>query len=295
MTLNDIKARLNLYEKLMRLDKPIGILLLLWPTLWGLSIACGDQPKWAIIWIFIIGTTLMRSAGCVVNDYADKDFDKHVARTKERPMAAGRVSTREALILAAVLALTAFLLILPLNRLTLWMSIPALFLAATYPYTKRFLPIPQAYLGIAFSFGIPMAFAAVLGKVPLLAWELLVANLFWVVGYDTAYAMTDKPDDLKIGIKTSAITFGRFDAAAVIFCYALFIVAMAAIGWAQKVSSFWYLGLGIASMLMALHYEPLMSRDREKCFRIFLSNNYVGAAVFIGIALDSYFHPIPLI
>jgi 4-hydroxybenzoate polyprenyltransferase len=295
MTLNEIKGRLDLYEKLMRLDKPIGILLLLWPTLWGLSIACGDQPKWLIIWIFIIGTTLMRSAGCVVNDFADKDFDKHVARTKERPMAAGRVSTREALILAAVLALMSFLLILPLNRLTLWMSVPALFLAATYPYTKRFLPIPQAYLGIAFSFGIPMAFAAVLGKVPLLAWELVGANLFWVVGYDTAYAMADKPDDIKLGIKTSAITFGRFDAAAVMLCYGLFIVAMAAIGWAQKAGSFWYLGLGAASMLMTLHYEPLMSRDREKCFRIFLSNNYVGAAVFIGIALDSYFHPLPLI
>ncbi|MBV8464601.1 MAG: 4-hydroxybenzoate octaprenyltransferase [Burkholderiales bacterium] len=290
-----MKARLDLYEKLMRLDKPIGILLLLWPTLWGLSIACGKQPQWKIIWIFILGTTLMRSAGCVVNDYADQEFDKHVERTRDRPMAAGKVGKREALLLAGGMALCAFLLILPLNRLTLWMSVPALALAISYPYTKRFLPIPQAYLGIAFSFGIPMAFAAVLGKVPLLAWELLAANLFWVVGYDTAYAMVDKPDDLKIGIKTSAITFGRFDAAAVIACYAIFIVAMAAIGWAQKTGSFWYLGLAAASLLMALQYEPVMSRDRQKCFRAFLANNHIGAVVFVGIALDSYFHPMSLL
>ena len=208
-----LTQRLGHYEKLMRLDKPIGILLLLWPTLWGLWLAAGGVPRTDILVIFVLGTVLMRSAGCVVNDYADRNFDSHVERTKNRPLATGKLSSKEALLLAAGLSLCAFLLILPLNRLTLALSVLALFLAASYPFTKRFFAMPQAYLGIAFSFGIPMAFAAQTGEVPYIAWLLMVANLLWVIAYDTEYAIVDKVDDLKIGIKTSAITFGRFDVA----------------------------------------------------------------------------------
>src|SRR6478672_6187730 len=226
--------RLNAYEKLMRLDKPIGILLLLWPTLWGLWLAAGGVPSMMVLAIFVMGTVLMRSAGCVVNDYADRDFDGHVERTKNRPLATRSVSTKEALLLAAGLSLVAFLLILPLNRLTLELSVVALFLAGSYPFTKRFFAMPQAYLGIAFSFGIPMAFAAQTGEVPLMAWFLMGANLLWVIAYDTEYAMVDKVDDLKIGIKTSAITFGRFDVAGVMACHAAFLGAMVVIGLVQK-------------------------------------------------------------
>ena len=196
-------------KKLMRLDKPIGILLLLWPTLGGLWISSYGHPNWVIVWIFVLGTVLMRSAGCVINDYADRDIDPLVARTKDRPLAAGLISKEEALALASTLALIAFALILPLNKLTLMLSVPALLLAATYPFHQAFLCCPQAYLGIAFGFGIPMAFAAQTGQVPALAWTLLVANMFWAIAYDTEYAMVDRADDAKIGIKTSALTFGK--------------------------------------------------------------------------------------
>ena len=294
MTLTQLQYKLGQYEKLMRLDKPIGTLLLLWPTLWGIWVASYGHPSWIIVWIFALGTLLMRSAGCVINDYADRDFDGHVARTKHRPLAAGTVSTREALVLAALLALAAFCLILPLNRLTLLMSLPAVLIAGTYPYTKRFLPIPQAYLGLAFSFGIPMAFAAITEHVPALAWWLVLANLFWVVGYDTAYAMADKPDDIKLGIKTSAITFGRFDAEAVMVCHVLFLIGMGWIGHSLQRQLFWYLGLGIAAILMAIQYRSLRTHDRDKCFRAFLDNNYVGAAVFAGVLLD-YLWRVPLV
>src|SRR5574343_1894474 len=216
-----LKEKLDLYEKLMRLDKPIGILLLLWPTLWALWLSSLGSPKWIIVWVFVLGTVLMRSAVCVINDYADRDFDKHVERTKERPLTAGRVSTKEALWLFAGLSLVSFALVLALGKpLVIALSVPALFLAARYPFTKRFLAIPQAYLGIAFGFGIPMAYAAQQGNVPAEAWWLLLANIFWAVAYDTEYAMVDRNDDLKIGIKTSAITFGRCDVAAVMLCYA---------------------------------------------------------------------------
>ena len=293
MTLTQLQDRLKQYEKLMRLDKPIGTLLLLWPTLWGIWIASYGHPDWIIVWIFSLGTLLMRSAGCVVNDYADRDFDGHVARTKHRPLAAGTVTGKEALVLATVLALAALCLILPLNRLVLWMSLPAVGLAASYPYTKRFFPIPQAYLGLAFSFGIPMAFAAILGHVPALAWWLVLANLFWVVGYDTAYAMADKPDDIKLGIKTSAITFGRFDAEAVMVCHGLFLLGMGGIGYYLHRQLFWYLGLVIAAFLMALQYRAIRTHDRDKCFRAFLDNNYVGAVVFAAVVLD-YTWRVPL-
>ncbi|MEN9477097.1 MAG: hypothetical protein RLZZ300_1238, partial [Pseudomonadota bacterium] len=206
-----LKEKLDLYERLMRLDKPIGILLLLWPTLWALWLSALGRPNWIVVWIFIMGTVLMRSAGCVINDYADRDFDKHVERTKERPLTSGKVTTREALWLFAALCLLSFGLVLALGMpLVTWLSLPAVFLAASYPFTKRFFAIPQAYLGIAFGFGIPMAYAAHLDGVPAEAWWLLLANVFWAVAYDTEYAMVDRNDDLKIGIKTSAITFGRF-------------------------------------------------------------------------------------
>jgi 4-hydroxybenzoate polyprenyltransferase len=215
-TLSLIKERLDQYEKLMRLDKPIGILLLLWPTLWAVWIASGGRPHWVFLAIFVLGTVLMRSAGCVINDYADREFDPHVERTKARPLAAGTVTVREAFALAGFLVLCAFLLILPiLTPLLFGLAVAALFLAASYPFTKRFFAIPQAYLGVAFGFGIPMAFAAIAGEVPAFAWQMLAANIFWAIAYDTEYALVDIEDDKKIGIKTSALTFGRFAVSAI--------------------------------------------------------------------------------
>src|SRR5450830_1902000 len=211
--------RLSLYLRLVRLHKPIGILLLLWPTLMALWLAADGRPDWRIVAIFTVGTILMRSAGCAINDYADRDFDKHVKRTVDRPLTAGKIKSWEALMVAGVLALVSFLLILPLNGLTRQLSVAALVVAGSYPYFKRFFAIPQAYLGIAFGFGIPMGFAAIQGPVPLAAWLMLVANIFWAVAYDTEYAMVDRDDDLKLGMKTSAITFGRFDVLAVMLCY----------------------------------------------------------------------------
>ncbi len=283
MTLTE---RLTLYEKLMRLDKPIGILLLLWPTLWGLWLSSYGHPNWMIVWIFILGTALMRSAGCVINDYADCDFDSQVERTKERPLATGAVRQNEALLLAAGLALMAFVLILPLNSLTLKLSVFAVLLAASYPFTKRFFALPQAYLGIAFGFGIPMAYAAQTGQVPAIAWVLLVGNVFWAMAYDTQYAMVDREDDLKIGIKTSAITFGKYDVTAVMICYALFLAAMVWIGRNLQLQWPYYIGLGVAAGLMAYHYQLIKTRDRKQCFKAFMHNNWVGAAIFGGIALD---------
>jgi len=279
--------KLDLYKKLMRLDKPIGILLLLWPTLWGLWLAAGGWPDWQVFLVFVLGTVLMRSAGCVINDYADRDFDKHVERTKERPLTAGRVTTREALALFAGLSLVAFALVLMLgNQLVIWMSVPAVFLAASYPFTKRFLAIPQAYLGIAFGFGIPMAYAAQLGHVPAEAWWLLLANVFWAVAYDTEYAMVDRDDDLKIGIKTSAITFGRFDVAAVMICYGMTLFLLGWVGYGRGQGPAFFLGLGGAAGIMGVHYTWIRGRERMRCFKAFLHNNYVGGAIFAGIALD---------
>jgi 4-hydroxybenzoate polyprenyltransferase len=281
-----LTERLNLYKKLMRLDRPIGILLLLWPTLWGLWFAAEGVPQWTILLIFVVGTVLMRSAGCVINDYADRDFDPHVERTKNRPLAARMIGGAEALFLAATLSLAAFVLILPLNKLVLWLSVSALFVAASYPYTKRFLAIPQAYLGIAFGFGIPMAFAAIQGKVPPLAWALLAANFFWTIAYDTEYAMVDREDDLKIGIKTSAITFGRFDVAAVLVCHGISLAILTGVGLWQKMGAVYYLGLGCALSLVIYHFTLIRDRQRDQCFKAFLHNSWVGAAVFAGIALD---------
>lgn len=278
-----LQERLTEYEKLMRLDKPIGILLLAWPTLWGLWLSSAGSPDILVLWVFVIGVVLMRSAGCVVNDYADRKFDPHVERTKNRPLAAGRVSEKEALILAGVLALSAFVLILPLqNWLLIELSVAAAFLAASYPYTKRFLAIPQAYLGIAFGFGIPMAYAAHLDSIPSIAWVLMAANVFWAVAYDTEYAMVDRDDDLKIGIKTSAITFGRHDITAIIICYGITLALLGYVGW--KLHLYWpyYLGLAAATGVAAYHYTLIRERDPARCFKAFLHNNWFGAAVFAG-------------
>jgi 4-hydroxybenzoate polyprenyltransferase len=280
------KNRIINYAKLMRLDKPIGILLLLWPMLWGLWFAAKGVPDLMILGIFIMGTILMRSAGCVINDYADQKIDPYVERTKGRPLVIGAVTANEALLLAAGLSLCAFILILPLNNLTIMLSVIALFLAASYPFTKRFFAMPQAYLGIAFSFGIPMAFAAQTGGLSIIAWLLMLATIFWVIAYDTAYAMVDKADDLKIGIKTSAITFGRFDVAGVMFCHSIFLIIMIWIGIMQQLGIAFYIGLAVALQLIIYQYRLIYHREPASCFKAFLNNNRVGAVIFIGIAID---------
>ena len=281
-----LAERLALYARLMRLNRPIGILLLLWPTLWGVWIAGGGHPAWHIVAIFTLGTVLMRSAGCVINDYADRDFDKHVKRTRDRPLTSGRVSEAEALWLAAALAFAAFLLVLPLNALTLLLSVPAVFLAASYPFTKRFFAIPQAYLGIAFGFGIPMAFAAQTGNMPPVAWVLLLANVFWAIAYDTEYAMVDRDDDIHLGIHSSALFFGKYDVAAIMGCYAITLTLLAWAGQAAGLSWVYYSGLLAAAGIALYHYTLIKGRQREACFKAFLHNNWFGAAVFAGMAVD---------
>ena len=282
----NLTERLSLYLKLTRLNRPIGILLLLWPTLWGVWLAGEGHPAYHIVLIFTLGTVLMRSAGCVINDYADRDIDRHVKRTRERPVTSGRVSSREALYLAAALALAAGLLILPLNRLTLLLSIPAVLLAASYPYTKRFFAIPQAYLGIAFGFGIPMAYAATLGDVPPVAWVLLLANMFWAIAYDTEYAMVDRNDDVHLGIHSSALLFGKYDVLAVMVCYAITLTLLALAGLMAGLGVAYYLGLLVAEGIAAYHFTLIKNRDRGACFQAFLHNNWFGAAVFAGMVLD---------
>ena len=279
-------TRLALYFKLIRADKPIGILLLLWPTLIALWLASHGRPDWQLLLIFTVGTALMRSAGCAINDYADRDFDKHVKRTAERPLTSGKIAGWEALAVAGVLAALAFLLVLPLNTLTRQLSVAALVIAASYPYFKRFFAIPQAYLGIAFGFGIPMAFAAVQNQVPLLAWALLLANVFWAIAYDTEYAMVDRDDDLKIGIRTSAITFGRFDVAAVMLCYGAALALDLVCGWLLGLRWWFVGGVAIAAAIALYHYTLIAGRDRLRCFAAFRHNNWLGAALFGGVALD---------
>jgi len=281
-----LKQRLDNYERLMRLDKPIGILLLLWPTLWGLWVAGEGRPGVFLVWIFVLGTVLMRSAGVVMNDYADRHFDPHVERTKDRPLVTGLVSEKEALLLAGVLSLCAFLLILPLHKLVWAYAVVALFLAATYPYTKRFLAVPQAYLGVAFGFGIPMAFVAQIYSVPPLAWAMLAANVFWAIAYDTEYAMVDRDDDARLGIKTSALTFGRFDVQAVMLCYAAMLGILLWLGWQLHRGPYYFGALVIAVALVAHQYWLIRGRERDKCFKAFLYNNWIGAVIFAGLAVD---------
>jgi 4-hydroxybenzoate polyprenyltransferase len=284
-----MKQRLRLYAELVRLNKPIGILLLLWPTLWGLWMAANGVPSLVVLLVFVAGTVLMRSAGCAINDYADRDFDLHVTRTAARPLAAKKISTTEALVVAAVLALIALLLVIVfLNRLTLWLSIIAAFLAASYPFTKRFFVMPQAYLGIAFGFGVPMAFAAIQGNVPAVAWWLMTANACWTIAYDTEYAMVDRDDDVKIGINTTALLFGRYDVAAVMFFYAAFLLVMVIIGQTLVFGPAYYAGLAVAAMIALFHFTLIRHRSRENCFKAFLHNNWIGAAVFAGIVLDHW-------
>ena len=286
MNWNALADRLTLYERLMRLDKPIGTLLLLWPTFWGLWIAADGKPSWWLVWIFAFGTLLMRSAGCVMNDYADIDFDRRVKRTADRPLTTGKVSRSEALVLAAVLALCSFMLVIKFSYFVWGLSVVALFLAISYPFTKRFLAIPQAYLGVAFGFGIPMSFAAVLDRVPPVGWLLLLANIFWAIAYDTEYAMVDRDDDVKIGIRTSAITFGRFDVTAVMLCYTVFIAILAWIGLLKQMGPLFFAGLAVAACMALYHYRLIRERTREGCFKAFMHNNWLGAAIFVGMAAD---------
>ena len=289
MTRAAFASRLPDFVRLARLDRPIGILLLLWPTLWGLWLAADGVPPGYILFAFVAGTVLMRSAGCVINDYADRNFDGHVERTRNRPLATGAIQPREALLYAGALALLAALLVVPLHPLVWLLSVPALLLAASYPFTKRFFALPQAYLGVAFGFGIPMAFAAVQGGVPGVAWLLLLANVFWAVAYDTEYAMVDRPDDLKIGIRSAAITFGRFDVAAIMLCYALTLTLLALAGAIAGLGLFYFAGVLTAAGIAAYHYTLIRTRDRPRCFQAFLHNNWFGATVFVGLLLDRLF------
>ena len=280
--------RMNAYERLMRLDKPIGALLLLWPTLWAVWIASRGQPMADTVLIFVTGTFLMRSAGCALNDWADRDFDGRVERTRERPLAAGEIRPFEALAVAAFLAALAFGLVLFLNRLAIVLSIVALAIACIYPFAKRFFPLPQIMLGIAFGFGIPMAFAALRGALPWECWMLFAASVCYGFAYDTEYAMVDRDDDLKVGIHTSAITLGRYDVAAVMASYALMIVLLAWTGVKLRLGWPYYVGLGLAAAMMLYHYRLIRDRSREGCFRAFRHNNWVGLAVFAGIVAAYY-------
>ncbi|WP_085314783.1 4-hydroxybenzoate octaprenyltransferase [Derxia lacustris] len=274
--------RLRLYGQLIRFDKPVGTLLLLWPTLTALWIAAGGPPPWHIAAIFALGTFLMRSAGCAINDWADRHVDLHVERTRNRPLTSGRITGAEALGVAAALALAAGLLILPLNLLTWAYAVLAVGVAASYPFFKRFFPVPQAWLGIAFSFGIPMGFAAVRGEVPALAWLLLAANLLWVIAYDTEYALVDLPDDLKIGIRTSAITFGRHVVAIVMACHAAHLALMALAGALAGLGWPWWLALAGAAALAARDWWLIREKDRARCFQAFRENHRIGALLWLG-------------
>jgi 4-hydroxybenzoate polyprenyltransferase len=293
-----LKNKLGLYLQLIRWDRPAGWLLLLWPTLSALWVASDGFPGWHLLTVFTLGTFLMRSAGCCLNDVADRDFDRHVKRTAQRPVTSGRVSSTEALLLGAVLALMAFGLVLTTNAAAIGWSFAALAIALVYPFAKRHVSMPQAVLGVAFSFGIPMAFAAVQGgawsgfpallsAVPPLAWGLLLGNLFWVIAYDTEYAMVDRDDDLRIGMKTSAITLGRFDVAAIMLCYLIYlsIWAAALIDWAQ--SAIYLIAIGAALLQALWHGWLIRKRGRDACFKAFRLNHWLGLTVFAGIALSS--------
>jgi 4-hydroxybenzoate polyprenyltransferase len=279
-----IARRLDAYERLIRLDKPIGTLLLLWPTLWAVWLAADGRPAAGMVLIFVLGTLLMRSAGCALNDYADREFDPHVERTRNRPLAAREIAPWEALAVGAALAAAAFGLVLHLNRFAVLLSFLGLGIAASYPFAKRFFALPQAYLGIAFGFGIPMAYAAIQERLPLECWLLLAANLFYAFAYDTEYAMVDRDDDAQLGIRTSALSLGRWDVAGVMASYALMLVLLAALGALRELRWPYYAGLAVAGAMMLYHWTLIRSRSREGCFKAFRHNNWVGGVIFVGIA-----------
>ena len=281
-----MRERLHLYLDLIRWNRPAGWLLLLWPTLSALWIAAGGFPGWHLLAVFTLGTILMRSAGCCINDVADREFDRHVKRTAQRPVTSGKVGVKEALAVGAVLALAAFALVLTTNRATVAWSFAALAITLVYPYAKRHVSMPQAVLGVAFSFGIPMAFSAVTGDVPWLAWWLLAGNLFWVLAYDTEYAMVDRDDDLRIGMKTSAITLGRFDVAAVMAFYLVFLLFWAFPSMKWSSSAIFMIAIVAALAQVAWHYMLIRTRQREGCFKAFRLNHWLGFTVFAGIALS---------
>ena len=280
-----MREKISLYLDLIRWNRPAGWLLLLWPTLSALWVASSGFPGWHLLVVFTLGTILMRSAGCCLNDVADRDFDKHVKRTAERPVTSGRIGVKEALILGAVLAMLAFGLVLTLRPETMAWSFAAMAVAVAYPYAKRFVAMPQAVLGVAFSFGIPMAFAAVTGEVPSIAWALLLGNLFWVLAYDTEYAMVDRDDDLRIGMKTSAITLGQWDVAAVMFFYVAFLAVWGVVLDASE-KPLLLVGLAVAALQAAWHFWLIKDRTRDGCFKAFRLNHWVGFAAFVGVALS---------
>lgn len=283
-------SRLNDYVQLIRLDKPIGILLLLWPTYWALWLAAEGIPDLPVLVVFTLGVVLMRSAGCAINDYADRDIDRHIERTKNRPLTSGRISSREAVAIFIVLALLSFALVLALNPLTRWMSVVAVLLAATYPFMKRFHYLPQVHLGIAFGWAIPMAYTAQTGELPTASgWLLFLANIIWTTAYDTMYAMADRDDDLKLGVKSTAILFGEFDRSIVALLQLFTLLALLLIGIQEDLGQYFYYGLS-AACILAL-YQQFLIRERVpgECFRAFLNNNYFGLIIFIGIACDYFF------
>lgn len=288
MNTQTLKVKLDTYERLMRLDRPVGILLLLWPTLWGLFLAGQGKPHWPVVLIFVTGVVLMRSAGCVMNDIADRYYDGKVERTKNRPIVNGDVSVKEASFLAAALSLSAFGLVYFLNTKTILLSVAALFLAITYPLTKRFFSIPQAYLGIAFGFSIPMAFTALTDTIPPIAWILLLANVFWAIAYDTEYAMVDRDDDMKIGIKSSALFFGKSDVLAIMICYLLMLSILISIGQHKGFGIYYYTGLAAALGLVIWQYQMIKKRNKADCFKAFLRNHWIGCVVFLGLVAEYY-------
>jgi 4-hydroxybenzoate polyprenyltransferase len=285
MNVAALARRIDAYERLIRLDKPVGALLLLWPTLWALWLAARGRPSIDLVLIFVAGTFLMRSAGCAMNDFADRDFDPFVERTRGRPLAAREITPREALVVAAVLALVSFVFVLFLNGLAIALSFVALGIAASYPFAKRFFPLPQAYLGIAFGFGIPMAYAAVRNELPLECWVLLAANVFYSFAYDTEYAMVDREDDAKLGLRTSALTLGRWDVAAVMASYAGLLALLGVVGWQAGLGWPFYAALVAGAGIAVHHWFLIRTRTREGCFKAFRYNNWLGAVLFAGIVL----------
>ncbi len=281
-----VAAHLREYALLMRLNRPIGILLLMWPTLWGLWVASHGRPDMLVLSIFVLGVVLMRSAGCVINDYADRDIDPLVERTRDRPLAAKRISTKEALALFVVLCLVAFVLVLQLNRLTILLSLAGAFLAASYPFMKRYTHLPQVYLGAAFGWSIPMAFAAQTGEVPTAAWVMFFANLFWAVAYDTAYAMVDRQDDMKVGVKSTAILFGKWDRHMIALAHLICLLLLIKAGSMVELGTFFYLGLTAAAGLAVYQQKLIHQRDPKLCFRAFLNNSWFGAVIFAGLVLN---------